>query len=268
VQSPLTGDLDRHLSAIDAMSDLGATGECSLSNALQVCTKLFSAVPRFSTREVLLVIGSFTTCDAHPIEHTLAMVTERRTTAIVSAIGFCARTSGLEQITAATGGIYRVPTSLDQVEDLFRTHVNPPAWCEATQRMQLVPFGFARPSDEKQSFDLAELKRNFRDVIPTVTNMVCPKCAATVAKIPSYCACCGLLLMGPAHLTRSFHHLRPLNDFEPAVGEADVCAACNAAIERDQVVVCVKCGARFCVECDRFLHECLQNCPGCLRKNE
>jgi transcription initiation factor TFIIH subunit 2 len=266
VQSPLSGDLDKHLSAIDAMSDLGATGECSLANSIQVAVKLFGATNRYSTREILLIVGSFTSCDSRPLEQTITLLTNRQSSAVVSAIGFCARASGLEQITAATGGIYRVPTSIEQIEDLLRTHIHPPAWSEQTQRVQLVPFGFGRSSEEKQSFDSNELKRDFKGALPKVTNMACPKCEAPITKVPSYCPCCGLLLMGPAHLTRSLHHLRPLEDFEAVETLSAQCAACNGVFVEGAGVVCVKCQSLFCRDCDRFLHECLQNCPGCLQK--
>jgi transcription initiation factor TFIIH subunit 2 len=266
VQSGLSGDLEKHLAAIDAMSDLGATGECSLANSLMVCTKMFGAAPRFATREVLLVVGSFTSCDSKPLDQTIAIVRERQTSAVVSAIGFCARATGLEQITAATGGSYRIPTSIEQIEDLFRTHVHPPAWSEATQRVQLVGFGFARSSEEKQSFDMVELKRDFEGAIPKITNMVCPRCMAAIGKVPDYCACCGILLMGPAHLTRSLHHLKPLEDFESVESGMVACAACNGRIPVGGGVVCGKCHSLFCTECDKFLHECLQHCPGCLQR--
>ncbi len=44
------------------------------------------------------------------------------------------------------------------------------------------------------------------------------------------------------------------------------CFACRArvAVAGALVVRCPLCAHRFCFECDRYIHEVLHNCPGCL----
>jgi transcription initiation factor TFIIH subunit 2 len=264
VQSPLSGNLRRHLDFLTRMSDLSAGGEPSLFNSIGIATKLFGAAPRYSTREILVVFGSMSTCDPKPIDALLTLVTQRQTAAVVSAISFGARIQVLERIAETTGGLYRVPQTPEQFADLLATHIHPPVWSDFVQRMALVPFGFAKAADDIKTFDVSGVKIDTADATPVVLNSICPKCGTAIATVPCYCPCCGLLLMAPAHLTRSLHHLRPLDDFVQAdINEAVVCLGCNETV-KDGVVTCVSCGAPFCKACDQFLHDCLQNCPGCL----
>jgi transcription initiation factor TFIIH subunit 2 len=222
--------------------------------------------PPFSTKEILLIYGSMNTCDWAPIDVIERMVCAEGKSAVVSAIGFGAKIFAIERIVEASGGIYRIPTCPEQFEDLLLTHVRPPAWSDKTQAFELVPFGFVRPVKEIHCFDAWQVKGG-QAHLPEMSGIGCPKCGTRIFALPGYCPCCGIMLMSPAHLTRSLHHLRPLCEFETEVvyeaGEA--CDGCGTMLIEEKSV-CGDCGSVYCRACDKFIHDCLQNCPGCLEE--
>jgi transcription initiation factor TFIIH subunit 2 len=263
VHTFLSGDLQLHLQALKDIEDLEASGEPSLQNSIQTATRLLQTSPPFATREILLIYGSYATCDPAPLDSLLAHITSKDTAAVISAIGLGARCHALERIAATTGGNYRVPTSPSEFEDLLAAHVQPPAWSEKSQRIRFIPFGFAKPSGELHEFDPRELKAAPEEAAVKLASTICPRCQTAVFTTPSYCPCCQMLLMAPAHLTRSLHHLKPLQDFQKIEGEG-YCIGCHVVVEDGGVSQCGICGAGFCKACDKFVHDCLQNCPGCL----
>ena len=265
VESPLSSDLDTHLAAVRKLRDISTWGQPSLSNSLQVASAVLANAPDFSTREVLFVYGSMTSCDPEPLEALCAKLSESKTGMVVSAIGFCAKVHVLEKIVEVTGGLYRVPTSAEQLEDLFQMHVVPPLWSKRTQFWRMVPFGFVKPVPEQLAFDIDEMKGSEKEAKPKRANLACPKCATKLFKVPSYCPICRTLVMTPAHLTRSLQHLKPLASFDIYEGTGEYCAGCNVMLP-ERHLICGACQRHFCHECDKFVHECLQNCPGCLAK--
>lgn len=44
------------------------------------------------------------------------------------------------------------------------------------------------------------------------------------------------------------------------------CSSCLKELNSDHslILVCKKCSHIFCVNCDKYIHESLRNCPGCL----
>lgn len=263
VESPLSGDLEAHLEAVRGLRDVSMWGQPSLVNSLTVSLSVLGSAPVFSTREILLVYGSMTTCDPEPLDTVCEKLTQPGKGAVVSAIGFSAKAFPLQRIVDATGGIYRVPTSPAHLEDLFQMHVVPPLWSDRTQIRSFIPFGFAKPVKEALAFDVRNLK-NDGDGGPVIASLECPRCGTKVLEVPAYCPICSMLVMAPAHLTRSLQHLKPLASFEEVEKPGQNCMACNTRLPAKHMM-CGKCRGSFCSECDKFVHECLQNCPGCLQ---
>lgn len=109
----------------------------------------------------------------------------------------------------------------------------------------------------------------------------CPRCGNRVRHLPTVCSVCELMLILSTHLSRSYHHLVPLNDYsEVPVAESypsRYCYGCllefpegttsESASTLDKYTSsryrCPRCRNDFCIECDVFVHESLHNCPGC-----
>jgi transcription initiation factor TFIIH subunit 2 len=266
LQSQLSGNLEAHLASVATMANYDASGEPSLLTSIEMAMAVLSNARPFSTREILLIYGSMNTCDSAPIDTIEQIVGAEGTGAIVSAIGFDAKIFAIERIVKASGGIYRIPTCPEQFEDLLLAHVRPPAWSDRAQAFELVPFGFVKPVTEMHSFDVGLVKGGGSE-LPGISNVACPKCGTRVFVSPGYCPCCGILVMSPAHLTRSLHHLRPLCEFEleSVTRTGESCDGCGILLDAEKAV-CRDCGNEFCKACDKFIHDCLQNCPGCLEQ--
>lgn len=263
--SPLCGEIEVHLESIAKMIDLDANGEASIENSLIVAKALLKTVPVFSTKEVLFMYGSLNTNDPNSFNRVLEIAKESKMT--ISIISFNAKIFVFEQLAEATGGSYYLPTSTEHFADILMSHTQPPHWSQTSQIIRFIEFGFAKApsrSGETPSFDLVELEKN-PDGTPKLNGYACPRCSTRVFNVPVFCPSCGILVISPAHLTRAMHHLKPLADFnEVPKGEKreNVCFGCNKILEAP-IYLCPICNSCFCEECNKFVHECLQNCPGC-----
>ncbi|OHS93140.1 General transcription factor IIH subunit 2 [Tritrichomonas foetus] len=282
IQTPLCGDIKLHLNTLQHLTDITTAGEPSIYNALTVASNLLSTVPPYSTKEVLMIYGSLNSCDPQPFDSLLNLVTNNNKSPFkctVSTIGLSSEIDILKKLAEATNGKYNIPLSKDHLTDLLNSHVLPPAWNDMTQRRRFIPFGFTRSVDEKPSFDLKKIYNE--KSVPAPTSFCCPQCKTRVNALPTYCPCCSLLLMSPAHLTRSLQHLKPLDQFvQPKTGEKygensvfseiaseiyHVCAACNSKLRNNEMpYICIHCRSTFCKACNGFIHDCLQVCPKCL----
>lgn len=273
---PLSGNVNDVLEAVDSLSNLNNKGEPSIQNSLAVATAILGVIgketqkdikgsaPSFSTKEVLMIYGSLTTCDAKPIDVTIKKLVESKIT--VSVIGLGAQVYVLNRIATETKGNYYIPVSLEHFTDVLNSFVIPPETLQ-NQRNYMIPFGFASiPESNTPAFDSAQLKANpprpgHEVPLPRFGGFSCPQCGTRVFSVPCYCPVCRILLVSPAHLTRTLLHLKPLPDFTEAEGPF-VCRGCRAAGEGGRC--CPLCGETYCAKCDDFIHDCLQNCPGCM----
>lgn len=261
--SHFSGDPKAHIEAIDGIEQQTYTGEPSLYHLLSQSKVLLKQAPVFATKEVLVIYGALSTCDPVPLDPLIKDLVKERIT--VSVIGLGAELYILSRVTNETGGSYFVPVSSDHFADLMNASVQPPSKSSAQQgacpTSAVVSFGFPL-SSTTPAYNIFELKDNKQGVKPKYGALVCPKCGMRVFNIPVYCPVCQILLISPAHVTRSLHQLHPVEDFEPLEGEG-VCNGCNCVIESGGFK-CTQCNKTYCKSCDKFIHDNLQNCPGCL----
>lgn len=295
----LSCDIQEHLKALKKLSDIQTSGEPSLYNAIFVATNLLSTTPPYSTKEILVIYGSQNTCDPVPFDHLLEMVTTRENNGIVkpkyqiNIINLGSELQFLKRLAQKTGGSCNVPIGRDHFANLLQALALPPAWNDNTQRRKFIPFGFPTLTQELPFFDLDKLmyplaildkNDDVKDLLPVFSNYCCPRCQAHILKWPAYCPCCSLLLMSPAQLSRSSHHLHPLDEFPvPSTAPDDsqtedenenetqvvsmqsfVCSSCNSNIVDQFPHVCGGCQSPFCSACNKFIHDSLQQCPICL----
>lgn len=277
VLSSLSRNVEEHLNAINTLSDINSIGEPSIYNSVFVSTSVLRSSVPCATKEILFIYGSFKTCDPKPIQASLDML-KQNPPCVVSCIGFDARFEIMERITRETNGKYLIMSSIEHFADILDSFVQPPGWLEKTQKMQFLPFGFPKTTLDMPTFDLEKVYREQKEkVIPEAANMMCPQCGTRVLQLPCYCPCCSHLLFSVGHLTRAKHHLRPINSFDPIkfnkVVDNLMCFGCNIVFTQDDFVEnnefyqCKDCGSFFCHDCDKFIHDSLQNCPGCLSQS-
>ena len=268
IQTPLSSDPQVHLDFIKRLNDITTTGEPSIYNALTVATKILENVQPFSTKEVLMIYGSMNTCDPQPISDLITNVLTTNGTApfkcIISIIGMSAEINVLRKIAEETNGTYFVPVTKEHFVDLLQAQVLPPPWNDNTQRRRFIPFGFAKSVNEKLAFDLTTIYD--KASMPARTTVCCPRCKTRLVTLPIYCPCCNLLVMSPAHLTRSVQHLKPIDKFVQVKLPSDrkvACCSCNCFID-ESPYMCNGCKSVYCKACNTFIHDSLQSCPGCL----
>lgn len=69
--SELTGNSRKHAKALSALNRTSLVGEPSLQNGLDLALKALKLLPSHASREILVIMGSLTTCDPGDINITI-----------------------------------------------------------------------------------------------------------------------------------------------------------------------------------------------------
>lgn len=270
----LAGNPKKHTSALKKAVDTVCVGEPSLYNSLSLAMQTLKHMPGHTSREVLILFSSLTTCDPANIYE---MITTLKSLKIrVSVIGLSAEVRVCTVLTRETGGTYHVILDESHFKELLMFHVKPPP-ASSSSECSLIRMGFpqhtmASLSDlhAKPSFSMAHLDSSSEAGL-SLGGYFCPQCHSKYTELPVECKVCGLTLVSAPHLARSFHHLFPLDAFLETLLEEHpgdrICQGCQGALTDKSVFVCPVCRDVFCVECDLFIHDTLHCCPSCIHRN-
>lgn len=69
--SELAGNFRKHLKAVSGLNRTSLIGEPSLQNGLELSLKSLKLLPTHASREILVIMGSLTTCDPSDIHITI-----------------------------------------------------------------------------------------------------------------------------------------------------------------------------------------------------
>ena len=69
--SDLAGNAHKHIKIIKNLSEMSLVGEPSLQNGLESALKSLKLLPSHASREILVIMGSLTTCDPSNIMTTI-----------------------------------------------------------------------------------------------------------------------------------------------------------------------------------------------------
>ncbi|XP_033828649.1 general transcription factor IIH subunit 2 [Periophthalmus magnuspinnatus] len=277
----LSGNPSRHTSALRKAADTVCVGEPSLYNALSLAMATLKHMPGHTSREVLIVMSSLTTCDPSNIYDLIKTLKSLRVR--VSVIGLSAEVRVCSVLTRETGGRYHVILDESHFKELLLMHVTPPPTTAAAE-CSLIRMGFPQHTmvslneqDAKPSFSMAHLESSAGPGSGpgsgpgpglSLGGYFCPQCHGKYTELPVECKVCGLTLVSAPHLARSFHHLFPLETFREKLLEDHhgdrFCEACQGELRDKTVFECPTCAAVFCVECDLFIHDSLHCCPRCI----
>nr|NP_001071980.1 zinc finger protein [Ciona intestinalis]BAE93308.1 zinc finger protein [Ciona intestinalis] len=265
VLSDMSGSLQKH---IKVLQDLGqkiiktnakhCTGEPSLQNSLELCAKSLKHMPSHTSKEILVVMGSLTTCDPGSIHDTITQIAKQSIRC--SVIGLSAEVHICKYLAKSTKGTFGIILDESHFADLLTDHVPPPA--EISPESSLIKMGFPHHVSPHESgkISLCMSRNTF-----TVGGYFCPQCQAKYSELPVQCVICALTLVSAPHLARSYHHFFPLPMFkeqEVPVGSL-TCYSCCKPITT-ATYVCEQCAISFCMDCNAFIHETLHSCPGCI----
>ncbi|XP_072035956.1 general transcription factor IIH subunit 2-like [Amphiura filiformis] len=268
----LGGNPKRHIQALEKCNDKSCVKEPSLQNALEVAANTLRHMPGHASREVLIILGSLTTCDPSNIHDTITAMKEHNIRC--SVIGLAAEIRVCRKLCNTTNGTYGVILDESHFKDLLMEHTTPPP---ATANTEPSPIRMGFPQHllhtekdkvDKPSMCMCHLDSKGSEGFSS-GGYFCPQCNSKYCELPIECKVCGLTLVSAPHLARSFHHLFPLGNFKEiqrnSIDNSDVifCQACQIHLTDQSVYQCPKCSNLFCLDCELFIHESLHSCPGC-----
>uniref|UniRef100_A0A1B6EUB8 General transcription factor IIH subunit n=1 Tax=Cuerna arida TaxID=1464854 RepID=A0A1B6EUB8_9HEMI len=272
--SELAGNARKHLNVLQAQFSQPSqcSGEPSLQNALELAASSLKMLPSHASREVLIILGSLTTCDPGDINQTILLLKSHNVR--VSVIGLAAEVRVCSALCRETGGTYSVVLDDRHFRDLLYQHVEPPPSAAAgSQEASLVKMGF--PHHEMTEGRSSSLTMCMCHIDSTSDasklksgGYFCPQCRSKYCELPTECRVCGLTLVSAPHLARSYHHLFPVQAFvQLDLHSTDQrhCYSCRVRFGGNEKYVysCGTCNRVFCLECDMFIHDTLHTCPGC-----
>lgn len=276
VLSEMSGTSHKHLELIRKVREnviknngKDLTGEPSLQNALEVCEKTLKHMPSHASREVVIILGSLTTCDPGSIYETIAVMKNKNIRC--SVIGLSAEIHICKNLTKETNGMYGVVLDESHFIDLLKDHIPPPL-SSMVSDSSLIKMGFPQhiSSQSTGKISMCMSTKKF-----SIGGYYCPQCQSKYSELPVQCVVCNLTLVSAPHLARSYHHLFPLPQFsEESLAEYSYnpsskssCFACLFKFSTSPmttIYTCSRCGESFCIDCNLFIHESLHCCPGCV----
>ncbi|XP_054867544.1 general transcription factor IIH subunit 2 isoform X2 [Amphiprion ocellaris] len=210
----LAGNPKKHIAMLKKAVDTVCVGEPSLYNSLKLAIQTLKHMPGHTSREILIILSSLTTCDPaniYEMTKTLKSLNVR-----VSIIGLSAEVRVCTVLTRETGGSYHVILDESHFKELLMLHVKPPPTSSSSE-CSLIRMGFPQHTigsladqDAKPAFSMSHLDSSSG---PSLGGYFCPQCHSNYTELPVECKVCGLTLVSAPHLARSFHHLFPLDAF-------------------------------------------------------
>jgi transcription initiation factor TFIIH subunit 2 len=179
-------------------------------------------LPINSSREVLIIFGSLTTCDPGNIHDTLKNYVEDKIR--VSVVALAAEMKICRDFCTETGGVFGVAMNEGHFRDMLFEHIPPPA----VRKQQVPPVqanGNGAPAALTGDLMMMGFPTRLPDTSPPSLcvchgimkseGFLCPRCLSKVCNIPTDCNVCDLLIVSAPHLARSYHHLFPVKPYEP-----------------------------------------------------
>lgn len=239
------------LKSISERDKLLPDGEPSLQNSLEMArtsmkfvmltlTSSFayschsSHLPSHSSREILILFGSLTTCDPGNIHDTVnACVTNKIRVSVVALAAemkicrdLCEKTGGEPQYCIFAYlrsrphvirlGTFGVALNEGHFKDLVFEIVPPPAQHAAKEAKgptsnpasDLLIMGFPTRLPDSAPPSLCVCHSQLKS-----HGFLCPRCLGKVCNVPTDCDNCGLMIVSSPHLARSYHHLFPVKAY-------------------------------------------------------
>ncbi|KAJ3883555.1 Ssl1-like-domain-containing protein [Lentinula edodes] len=288
----MSGNPQDVLKSISDRHKLEPIGEPSLQNSIEMARNSMNHLPTHSSREILIIFGSLTTCDPGNIHDTLDECVKNRIR--ISIVALAAEMKICRDLCDKTGGQFGVALNEGHFKDLLFELVPPPAQ-RALPRSSTATGGAGVSSSTNPAADL--IMMGFPTRLPDTSppsfcvchselrskGFLCPRCLAKICDVPTDCDICGLMIVSSPHLARSYHHLFPVKPYAAVASFDNVadpstspsCHACSkifpttalhnivdgmSAIGRYR---CPDCKTDFCSDCDVFVHDVIHCCPGC-----
>jgi len=244
-------------------------------------------LPTHSSREIIILFGSLTTCDPGNIHDTLDSCIKNKIR--ISVVALAAEMKICRDLSDKTGGQFGVAMNEGHFKDLLFELVPPPAQ-KVLSRTTGVGTSAATANNLAADLMMMGFPTRLPDTSPPglcvchselkSQGFLCPRCLSKVCDVPTDCDICGLMIVSSPHLARSYHHLFPVKPYEAVQGAenapnpSSICHACARPFPEKTASAkeglspigqyrCPDCHYDFCSECDVFVHDVVHCCPGC-----
>ncbi|KAG1661244.1 General transcription factor IIH subunit 2 [Nymphon striatum] len=177
--SELAGNPKRHIDILKKSEKFACSGEPSLQNSLELAATTMRHMPSHSSREILIIFGSLTTCDPGDIEETIGDL--KKNNIRCSIIGLAAELRICKHICHVTKGFpnHRLASDENSTPAMCSCHFD---------------------SKDGEGFG--------------TSGYFCPQCNSKYCELPVECKACNLTLVSAPQLARSYHHLFPIPNFQ------------------------------------------------------
>ncbi|KAI4461561.1 general transcription factor iih subunit 2 [Holotrichia oblita] len=265
----LGGNFRKYIKTVNGLTKTALIGEPSLQNGLELALKSLKLLPSHASREILVIMGSLTTCDPSDINKTISSLKHEGVRC--SVVGLAAEVHVCRQLANETGGVYNVILDDSHFKDLLYQQVDPPPAAVCLES-SLIKMGFPHQmivegTEEPLTMCMCHVDSSEEGSKLTTGGYYCPQCYSKYCELPVECRSCGLTLVSAPHLARSYHHLFPAASYREMEfdNQSLNCFACQKVfLETDkQIYSCSNCEQYFCLDCDIFVHDILHTCPGC-----
>ncbi|CDO77639.1 hypothetical protein BN946_scf184946.g33 [Trametes cinnabarina] len=222
----MSGNPQDVLKAISERHKLEPNGEPSLQNAIEMARSSMSHLPTHSSREILIIFGSLTTCDPGNIHDTLDECVKDRIR--ISIVALAAEMKICRELCDKTGGQFGVAMNEGHFKDLLFELIPPPAQ-RAVVRTNGGPA--ANPAADLM---IMGFPMRLPDTSPP---------SLCVCDVPTDCDICGLMIVSSPHLARSYHHLFPVKRYQAVMTLDDTlnpskrCHGCSVAFKETPSVM-------------------------------
>ncbi|KNZ72838.1 TFIIH basal transcription factor complex p47 subunit [Termitomyces sp. J132] len=216
----MSGNPQEVLKHIADRHKLEPTGEPSLQNAIEMARSSMSHLPTHSSREIIIVFGSLTTCDPGNIHDTLDSCVKAKIR--ISVVALAAEMKICRSLCEKTGGQFGVALNEGHFHDLLFELIPPPAQQASLNRLGSAPN--SRAPNSSADLMLMGFPTRLPDTAPPglcvchseikSEGFLCPRCLAKVCDVPTDCDVCGLMIVSSPHLARSYHHLFPVKAYD------------------------------------------------------
>lgn len=227
----LGGSCKKHIKALDALKKNNLIGEPSIQNGLDLALQTLKMVPTHASREVLLIMGSLTTCDPSDIGVTIESL--KQECIRCSVISLSTEIRLFKFLTHETGGVFGAVLDDSHYKDQLLQHIDPPP-AAVTQEFSLIKMGFPHGQNEDTNNPQLSMCMCHMDSTGDPSKLKaggyhCPQCFSKYCELPVECIACNLTLVSAPHLARSYHHLFPIQLFVEKANNFDVsnCYACQ-----------------------------------------
>ncbi|KAG6378179.1 Ssl1-domain-containing protein [Boletus reticuloceps] len=192
----MSGNPQDVLKSLSDRTKLEPAGEPSLQNAIEMARSSMGHLPTHSSREILIIFGSLTTCDPGNIHDTLDACVKNRIR--ISVVALAAEMKICRDMCDKTGGQFGVAMNEGHFKDLLFELVPPPAQRTvaragggggANPAADLMMMGFPTRLPDSSPPSLCVCHSDMKS-----EGFLCPRCMAKVCDVPTDCDICGLMI--------------------------------------------------------------------------